>query len=98
MYIFSAQDYRLLDEDDSVSRSSQHVVLVDLHALLLDIEAMILPAMKSKGLDYRQLYYSEAVGHAQDGTNMLLWPSRVKINRDALVQVMMNLLSNAHKV
>ena len=71
---------------------------VNFYSLFLEIEAMIRPAMQSKGLNYCQIYYSEVVGHLQGDTNVPPWPSRVKVDRVALVQVTMNLLSNAHKV
>lgn len=98
LWILDSQDYRVLDEDRSASRSSHHVVSVNLHSLFLEIEAMVRPAMQSKGLNYRQFYNSEVVGHSQCDTNEPHWPSRVKVDRVALVQVSMNLLSNAHKV
>ena len=95
---FYPQDYRLLDEDVSGSGPSQRVVSVDLYLLLLDIEAMICPAMFAKGINYRQLYHNEALGNAQDSMIGPRWPSGLLVDRAALVQVMMNLLSNAHKV
>ena len=69
---------------------------VNLHLLLSDIVAMIQPAMLAKRLQFRLLCRSKTLNGDID--DMSVWPIWVMVNRPALVHVMMNLLSNAHKV